>query len=540
MARFCSECGLARASPSAKASPSVYASPEAPSVGERSIRYAPRAAPKRVSAPTAEAIPRTAFVVPAAFAHEFRSLLRAEHLSPQAICVVDQPGDLESALYALHAQYAAHPPNYLCLLGTWDDIPARRIPSPLRGDDDEFCPCDLAWGLADPAQMDDDPTLDGIPVGRIPVLDADVIHRLFCYELPSTRAEHAVNLAVSAECWADATHEIVRSQGGYGALSRRVAVPVQRSLLPGQPVLLSPHWREVDLVPVVGGNPHRETTLLFNVHGSGDDPSWVGESEDGEYVRIFSPDQVQDFSGTILVTEACYGGAMGYDSPSMVESFFRRGGLAFLGASVIAYGSDSESLAGADLMAQFFLRAVHSGDSFGQAHAIARRQIVDSDPWANDVSMKTLVSFNLYGLPWMKKAGTAPAAHYTRESASSVLSSIRNARSMASRPGSSGVLDRARTRYRERLPEFEQTFLSDAAEILNKLQGFRDFETISRSLNKFADPEMQLRLERVSHGGESGYRLRLKAVDRQKKSRYKIIITDAEGRIRKSISSKDL
>lgn len=207
------------------------------------------------SASTSEAIPKTAFVVPASFAREFRSLLQAERLSPQALCVVEQPEDLESALSTMRAQHAAKPPDYLCLLGTWDDIPARRVPSPLEGDDDEFCPCDLAWGLADPQQMDNDPTIVGIPVGRIPVLDADVIRNLFCYQAPSTRAEHGVNLAVSAECWADATHEIVRSQGGYGVLSERFAVPVERNLLSGQPVLLSPHWGEADLVSVLGGNP---------------------------------------------------------------------------------------------------------------------------------------------------------------------------------------------------------------------------------------------------------------------------------------------
>lgn len=229
---------------------------------------------------------------------------------------------------------------------------------------------------------------------------------------------------------------------------------------------------------------------------------------------------------------------MGYEAPSMVETFFRGGGLAFLGSSVIAYGSDNESLAGADLMAQFFLQAIHSGESFGQAHATARRQLANSDPWVNDVSLKTLVSFNLFGLPWMKKAGDALGLNSIPGHPSGVLARIRAARSTVSSPDSTGVLDRARARYRERLPEAEKTFLSDSSEILNKLQGFRDFETLSRSLEKFASPASQMRLETVTHGSESGFRLSLKSADCQQKSRYKIIVTDVEGRIRKSISSK--
>jgi hypothetical protein len=355
----------------------------------------------KLSGSSEKAIPQSVFVVPPNMAAGLRSLLDAHAVTPLDICVVSNPQEMSSRLRGLHAAYSGGGPNYICLIGNWSELPPARIPSPLDDDDEQFCLSDAVYGSASLDEPRIGDFAEGCTVGRIPTADIDVVNRLLCYERSSAVAPKAVHLAVSAECWADATLEIVKSQGGRGLLSRHVKAPVGHNFVAEQSILLAPQWGASDLVSMLNKWKRDEQTLLFNVHGSADNPDWVGESVDGEYVRILSPGQVQDFSGTILATEACYGGALSYDSPSVVEDFFSRGGLAFLGSSTIAYGSSSEQLSGADLMVRYFIEAIQAGESFGRAHLFARAKTLDGDPWEDDIARKTCLSFNLFGLPWM-------------------------------------------------------------------------------------------------------------------------------------------
>jgi hypothetical protein len=125
-----------------------------------------------------------------------------------------------------------------------------------------------------------------------------------------------------------------------------------------------------------------------------------GESEDGDYVEIFQPGTVSDFNSALLLTEACYGGAMFYDSPSIVEHFFANGGNSFVGSSTIAYGARATPITAADLIAKHYIASLYAGLSQGESLKLAKLEALTEDPLSMEYGLKTVLSFNLFGAPW--------------------------------------------------------------------------------------------------------------------------------------------
>ncbi len=543
-AKFCANCGgvLSANTPSGIAAKRGEGlSQQVGKFSSEPSRFASITSSKKSIAPdTIDAVKRTLFIVPDWFESSFQVLLDENKLNPISVIALDSSDDMTETLRDIPASYAAAGIRYIVIIGDWGSLAPARIPSPLAHDGDAFCLSDSPHHFSDDSE-DEEWMLDHlahIQVGRIPVTDIDIIHSLFSHTESSTRNTDPVSLAVSAECWAEATHEIVRSQGG-GTFAKQVAKPVNRNLLPKIPVVLSPGWSEDDLVPVLDISKTEEQIILFNVHGMADEPNWIGESIDREYIQIFSPERIQDFSKTILVTEACYGGALGYDTISITEDFFHRGGLAFLGSSTIAYGSNSANLGAADLMAKHFIEKVNEGAPFGEALNHARKALEDDDPFIDDYSKKTILSFNLFGLPWMKK--TVAKSTLGRFSGSSSGSVLANARaSLANRTSGtgSGVLGQARERYRSRLSEINQGFLANTPEMLEKLRTFRDYDKITESLNQWVGKDAFIQLESVEAAGQKGYRIGFKSQEKNGSKKQGVIVTDADGRIKKMLSSK--
>jgi len=543
-AKFCANCGgaLSANTPSGIATKRMGGlSEQVGNFSSKPSRFSSTASSKKsIPIDTIDAVKRTIFVVPDWFASSFQVLLDENKLNPISVIALDSSDDMTETLRDLPASYAAAGINYIVIIGDWESLAPARIPSPLAHDGDAFCLTDSPHHFSDDSE-DEEWMLDHlahIQVGRIPVPDIDIIHNLFSHAESIARNTDPVSLAVSAECWAEATHEIVRSQGG-GTSAKQVAKPINRHLLPKIPVVLSPGWSEEDLVPVLDISKTEEQIILFNVHGMADEPNWIGESIDREYIQIFSPERIQDFSKTILVTEACYGGALGYDTISITEDFFHRGGLAFLGSSTIAYGSNSSNLGAADLMAKHFIEKVNQGETFGEALNHARKTLEDDDPFIDDYSKKTILSFNLFGLPWMKK--TVAKSTLGRFSGSSSGSVLANARaSLANRASGtgSGVLGQARQRYRSRMSQINQGFLANTPEMLEKLRTFRDYDKITSSLNQLLGKDGFIQLESVEAAGQKGYRIGFKSHENNGSKKQGVIVTDADGRIKKMLSSK--
>jgi len=545
-AKFCGNCGAPQSGLQTSGVEAKRGGVGLDSVSKLSANLSrpssPTSTQNTISQDARDAIQRTVFVVPDWFEDEFQGLLNEHKLSPISLICLDSTDDLTETLCDIPASYSPSGVTYIVIVGDWDSLAPARIPSPLAHDGDQFCLTDSPHHFSEDPE-DEEWMLEHfshIHVGRIPVTDREIILNLFRHSEPFARNTDPVSLAVSAECWAEATHEIVRSQGG-GSFAKQVAKPVNRTLLPKLPVVLSPGWGEDDLVPVLDTSKTDERTILFNVHGMADQPQWIGESNDGEYVQIFSPARIQDFSKTILVTEACYGGALGYDTISITEDFFHRGGLALLGSSTIAYGSNSANLGAADLMAKHFIEKVNEGAPFGEALKHARQKLQDDDPFIDDYSKKTILSFNLFGLPWMKKTVSKTGLGRFSGAGGSTSSVLANARaSLANRASNSesSVLGRARAQYRSRMSDLNQGFLANTSEILEKLRTFRDYAKITASLDQLAGKDAFIQLQELEVAGKKGYRIGFKSSAQQGNKKQGVIVTDADGQITKTLSSK--
>jgi tetratricopeptide (TPR) repeat protein len=200
----------------------------------------------------------------------------------------------------------------------------------------------------------------------------------------------------SAEAWKDSTETLRKVMGA------------------GSRPLVSP--------PVHAGQFDRsllqQSRLLhFNLHGFVDTPNWYGQSELTRIIATpslaslpvaFNPALAREIQtpGAVVFSEACYGGHLngkGLDD-SIALTTLAQGAQAFIGSTVISYGSIGPELSCADHLAYYFWREVlQQGSSFGRAMQLARinyareRLSAGHDLSADDA--KTLLEFVVYGDP---------------------------------------------------------------------------------------------------------------------------------------------
>jgi hypothetical protein len=300
----------------------------------------------------------------------------------------------------------------------------------------------------------------------------------------------------------------------------------------------------------------RDALFLFNVHGGADTPEWVGESESfpKDCPVVFNPDLIEDYAGGLILCEACYGGAMGYESPSVVENIFERNGNGFVGCSVIAYGTADETLSGADHIAVSCLQQLAEGSTLAQALTKAKQALLETYYEAEDddaeVITKTILSFNAYGAPRIKlKTGSAarpPAAVGLRPSRPSASDRLANMRSdLASRIADrreriGSRMEGLRESYRQKLPLRSQMFLVGADETLATIRAFKDASVIEDFLKSRGMSFSDCRLEKTSSGGKNKFRLSgaSKPLNNRRVTDSFILITDSVGRLKKTILSK--
>jgi len=246
---------------------------------------------------------------------------------------------------------------------------------------------------------------------------------------------------------------------------------------------------------------------------------------------VFRPGTIQEYANATLVTEACYGGAMGYDDTSIVEHFFAHGGLCFVGSSAVAYGCPGPELAAADIFALNFIAALGQGMTSGEAFTHAKLAVLDDDPMADLVAQKTVLSFNLFGAPWQAirlrtngeplQSGTLNELVRTRLDA------------LSERTGS---LDRIRQRYRQRLPVTLRSFLQTSDQMILKLRSFRDYAKINSVLQSWRGDISSARLDQLSVNGDDAWRLFCPVGPEHKG--LMIFLIGSEGQLQKTLMSK--
>ena len=440
--------------------------------------------------------------------------------------------------------------KFVCIIGNWEDVAPYYLPNPLVSDDgDEFCQSDAPYGCKSEF-LDDDifSIIPSVQVGRIPTRDINTIERALFITPQIPQPQNSLLFGVSDSCWTEATHAIVNSFKGE---SPEVLDSVNSSIknIPKGAVIVSPDWEESNLKGLLGGGLQKQHNLmLFNVHGGADEPSWKCQSGPFSYIEIFRPGTIADFNDSVLVTEACYGGALGYDEPSVVEHFFANRGLAFVGSSNIAYGSCSESLCGADLIALHFLEGLAKGMNYGDALNFAKLETVAGDPDSEDVARKSVMSFNLFGAPWhcvtqnsSATLGDSGIAESQSGQQPSVLDQIRARNTGFRRSIEENItLDDWRGRYQSRLPPRLALFAINQAEALERIRQFDDFSKIEKLIDDWQSNGNHFELKSIKSKVDIAYRLMSRSKDSQNRQNITIVLIDSRGKIKKTMTSKGI
>jgi len=555
--RFCSNCGK----PVSANSATNVSTPKLGSVisGESKIKAIPSLADhehrarqpasksKKPNPMSMDAIQHTVFVVPENFLSSMREIL--EEFGVQAAGIVHSPDpslllDMSQKFIRNAAQGAV---QYVCIVGDWSEVPPSNVPNDfLMFDGDEFCQTDAFYGATEGFNSEDPFTaIPEITVGRIPLADRDDVRRVLSNDPDVPANRNSFLYGVTAQCWEVASKEIVSSFPNLDRGAHSGILPEEINKLPKSAILSSPEWTEEHLRQVASPGPSEPYGLIFfNVHGGADEPQWVGESEDGDYVEIFQPGTVTDFNSALFLSEACYGGAMFYDSPSIVEHFFANGGNSFVGSSTIAYGARATPISGADLIAKYYINSLYAGLSQGESLKVAKLEALTEDPHSVEYGLKTALSFNLFGAPWqtLTRSTTPPKSTSTIPSSparhtGSVLNRVRG-NLQAPTPTKSETINKIRDQYRVRLPPRNRQFMIEKEEILSKLREFRDFSLIIKEIDKWRGSLENSQMDFVSAGDSKAYRLFCQNSLTSKSKRTLILMIDSQGKLIKTIVSK--
>jgi len=322
------------------------------------------------------------------------------------------------------------------IIGGDECIPFHRLQNPIPDDDrvifsDNPYACDDAGYLIPqrivsrlPEGDDDDPTL--------------LLNMLTTMTEYHRTAHHQGRMGFDVAAW-------LRIRSAVGdRLARGVAAEVWqepsrmvlRNLHSDARLILSPpHTNQSGSHKIIAG---REV-LYLNLHGAAGMPHFYGQPADvwGAATALpiaLSPDQIQRsaVAGTIIISEACYGAELAGRNMrnSIPLKALSQGALAFIGATVNAYGSAAAPLLGADLLFERLTHHLATGMPVGMALHYARLEFAqtmyDRQGFLDDVDMKTLIEFILLGDPWatMKGGMAQPTIRHTTSTGSMQLQTV--------------------------------------------------------------------------------------------------------------------
>ncbi len=346
------------------------------------------------------------------------------------VIVTDSVTRVQGALRDWAARGAT--PEAVCLVG-----PHERLPHAAFTDDtgrDDAVLTDNDWGMTEsPDQPERDAGMPTVGVTRIPSADPALVRRLLSVRdaLPPGW-EHGI--AVSAQVWVRASAAVVARISPKTPLQLLASPAVDEAALRGK------------LGPSVG-------RLYFNVHGSDQTTSWVGDGQ-GSYPVVVRPGTMRVASNAILVSEACYGAR--HDEPDTVAlRFLRAGGSAFVGSTIIAWGPAAPPNSLADLIPIGVYTRLDAGSTLADAALQTRLQLLSAALAADAVTpqvINTAASFVAYGSPLARVSRSAHKGIERSAPPSSpgsppgdVLGQVR-----AGGNDAGGVLERARQRNAER------------------------------------------------------------------------------------------
>lgn len=553
-ARFCRSCGTSlipnpiTSSQSANNNPPSFKktflnSDRTPKPTDRDITRTNMKA-VLLSPQTADAISHTIFVVSADFAVEMQSICNSLGLNCAGILYDSNPSQIIKKCQDKLRNSTAGTIKYVCIIGNWNEVPPAEIQNTMLDDGDDFCLTDALYGSRQDFDCEDPfSAIPEIPVGRIPVSDREVVCRVITQSPDFSSRDNAFLFGVTADCWSEATHDIILSFPNLPPGAPHFLEPSTKDSIPRSAMLCSPVWDEKALGRTIGGkvqNPFQ--IILFNVHGGADDPEWVGEGKRYQYVRIFSPRTINNYNSALIVSEACYGGAIGYDEISIVEHFFLNGGNSFVGSSTIAYGSPSPPICAADLIAKHYIKGLYNKLTLGESLIQAKMVTISDDYMALEEGLKTILSFNLFGAPWqtlIRTSSQPPDSFQIRPPVtSSVLDRIRGDMSSSSQTNERSSLYDIRESYRRRLPERTRQFMIEKENLLKKIHEFQDFSKIEKTVKSWGGRLEDTSLNFIKAGEKEGYRLFCPSSTENNSNRILVLLLDNSGRINKTILSK--
>jgi Tfp pilus assembly protein PilF len=330
-----------------------------------------------------------------------------------ALPFTPEPGGLVNNLRRLAAAQDAlqAPLGTVLLIGGDGVVPFVRLPNTVPDGDLEI-PSDLPYGCDSPTQVVPRRVVARLPDGG----SAEVL----LGQIEAMLARHS-RAGAAPRRWPWAKLIAPASVGSYSAAAWRhaSAAVLAHAGLDSSNMPVSPPGEAEQAIRAI-----MPAALLYcNLHGAIGSANWYGQPEDGA-----PADAVQrpiactpaalakaQLAGTILVSEACYGMELGSRAPdqSIPLTLLRGGGSACVGTTVNAYGTPAAPLVAADLLAAALLRGLAHGQPVGEALQAARAVLVQEmeqrQGYLDEIDLKTLNSFVLYGDPWAAAVSAAPA-----------------------------------------------------------------------------------------------------------------------------------
>lgn len=427
---FCGECGAATTAPM-RGAPSTSPSPPETQRRGRSSGATPGSSGTIVVGAN-----RVLYVVPESLLVEADASAWFREVSPTVtsgdLVVVrshDALAEVQRRLASLGVDSASPRVDAVCLLGTHASLPHAAVANAV-GDEDVLT--DNYYGRVDEPNEEarnSGDLLPLVPVSRLPFDDIRVLEAVFARP-SSLHGSWADGALVSCDVWQGASAAVVEHLGAAG------------------PLHLSPPTALRHMKERMEQRPGR---LYFNVHGSGDEAVWVGQSADGQYPEVLRPAAVQVADGAVVVSEACYGGACFDDEQAMGQAFLARGANAFYGSTIIAWGPPTAPPGLADLIPIHVYAELDVGRCAGEALLEAKREIrrayLERDGLLTAQAHNTLLSFCHFGLPLCRASSPAsskrrapplPGSSLVNKTSSSMVGALRS----GSSPG--GVLQRVR------------------------------------------------------------------------------------------------
>ena len=298
------------------------------------------------------------------------------------------------------------------IIGGNSVIPFHNLPNP-TDDADATVPSDNPYG-----SLDKNYFIPDWPVGRLPG-DSSEDSGLLLSQLRNAAQYHSDETGSTSWMaqilrillfWNQAYARNFSNLGYTAAIWQRSSLSAFRPLGEGRNLYLSPNGKtSAFAASKIANAPY----AYFNLHGVEDGSDWYGQKDSSDtsagedFPVALQPSMLKknETCPRIIFSEACYGGHIlnKNEDESMALTFLGQGVLAMIASTVVAYGSVTTPLIGADLLANLVMKYLGEGQSVGYAFSKAKvdfvREMNLRQGYLDGEDQKTLISFVLYGDP---------------------------------------------------------------------------------------------------------------------------------------------